>query len=735
MSTRGHNTFTAASAEDGVRNASKPSNRGKDGRQQTSPDAAQHRSTSSPASGNAVRVVSFASGLHNGGFESSASDGDHSNDDHQSNGIHAAQTSYMTDSPTATENSPTGTFSVGNPLIDENQSVGSLKPDLNNALLESQYDKSKVYLPRNEIKRMIHPESIKTYWLAHTERQFHDECSDVIDYVCGVRSSDEARRVFAVLLFIEEPVLILDVIEDEVYDSDLPLICINKKGTDFQLARKTHKEHPIRCFNKWKKSQRVAFEKFQWQVTAPRFNKLPNIDPSLELPVTELDDQSILPLTEYDSKSKYQGNSEVVRVQIHSAHHDFDPEENRAFALKSLKSEDIVGFRLEAKALIKIRRKPHLVSVLAAFKYQNKYHLLFRWADGGNLAEFWSQTKPVANNYKSVCWLAEQCHGLVDGLDGIHNARLSVEEVGQIRASSPPSSPIEDGTSENVDLPGVNGDDQDCGRHGDIKPQNILWFKQDKNQYGRGVLKISDFGLTTFHSALTTKVPNNVPVTYTYAAPERDIDSDLSRPFDIWSLGCVYLQFITWSLLGDEQLSKFKEKRMESKDSRTKFETDEFYSVYRDKNDRAYATVKGSVTEWIKYLEELPACSRFLSDFLHYIQTKMMVVDKTHRDTCGQVRKSLKDMYDMCEKDRNYAISSGSRLSVLPTHNPSSDLSTIQELPTVSEGNDISVNGEKNVSITAGQQAIMDERNGESASKNESTKARMKQKLRYLCFY
>lgn len=271
-------------------------------------------------------------------------------------------------------------------------------------------------------------------------------------------------------------------------------------------------------------------------------------------------------------------------------------QENESFALKSLRSEDRGGFELEAKALAKIKPKPHLVSVLTAFKYQNKYHLLFRWAEGGNLANFWSQQRSDIS-HNTVCWFAQQCQGLADGLDGIHNAKLSETEVGRvIRDSITPMSPVQSRTSENMLMPSVKGDNKDCGRHGDIKPQNILWFKQDYNRYGHGVLKISDFGLTTFHSALTTKVGNVVPVTLSYAAPERVIDSDLSRPFDIWSLGCVYLEFITWLLLGPKEVKEFKQKRLGQKDDRTKFETDEFYSVYRETNG-AYATVKEPVTE------------------------------------------------------------------------------------------------------------------------------------------
>ncbi|ROV89600.1 hypothetical protein VMCG_09923 [Cytospora schulzeri] len=604
--------------------------------QQTKPDAAQSEIASGPAISNDSHGISFAFELQDKIPKSTGSELGFAIDGAQSGSEPASGTTDITISPTATENSPTVITSAGNPFIHEDQS-SDLKATLNEAMLESHYDRTKSFLPRDAVERLVNPTSIKSYWLAHAEHRYHDKYSDVTNYVCGTkaRKNRQGRLIFVALLFIDEPGLILDVMKDKVYDVDLPLVCINKVGTEFQLARKNDKTRPLKCFNKWKTTQRLAFENLQWQVTAPVFSKVEKISQSSDLKVVELDDRCVLPLTDYDVKSRYQGNSEVVRVKIHDAHQDFGPEKNESFALKSLKSEDLMGFRLEAEALAKIKPKPHLVSVVAAFRYRNKYHFLFRWAEGGNLADLWSQQKPVTNR-DSVCWLAQQCHGLADGLDGIHNAKFSETEVGNIRDSLTPISTIPEEPSDRLGIPTVKGDDKDCGRHGDIKPQNILWFKQDRNRYGRGVLRISDFGLTTFHSARTTKVANIVPVTYTYAAPERDIDSDLSRPFDIWSLGCVYLEFLTWFLLGPERLNEFKIQRLSKKDDRANFITDEFYSIHRPQSGE-YAT-------WINELKELPECSQFLVEFLEYIQTRMMVVDKTKRDKCGHVKRKLKEI-------------------------------------------------------------------------------------------
>lgn len=270
--------------------------------------------------------------------------------------------------------------------------------------------------------------------------------------------------------------------------------------------------------------------------------------------------------------------------------------EDAVFALKVLEAKDELTFKFEIKALMKIRSNQHLVTAVTAFKYQDKYHLLFNWAEGGNLTDFWKRQSPSLT-HDSICWLAQQCHGLADGLCGIHNAQISVQELEDVDPQHE-LSPID----ADADLDDHN---KIHGRHGDIKPDNILWFSDEENQYKCGVLKITDFGVSAFHNAKTTKQPaKDVPRTITYAAPEIEVsheedESLVSRPFDIWSLGCVYLEFVTWILLGSEGVLEFETRRMEEKVTRKRFQEDSFYSIHRRRRlnpwARDYGTVKTSV--------------------------------------------------------------------------------------------------------------------------------------------
>jgi serine/threonine protein kinase len=87
-------------------------------------------------------------------------------------------------------------------------------------------------------------------------------------------------------------------------------------------------------------------------------------------------------------------------------------------------------------------------------------------------------------------------------------------------------------------------------RHGDIKPANILWFITKEGI----VLKLSDFGLTRFHREVSQfRMYDRLVGSRTYRAPECDLKQPISPMYDMWSLGCVFLEFLSWYMLGFEE--------------------------------------------------------------------------------------------------------------------------------------------------------------------------------------
>jgi serine/threonine protein kinase len=139
----------------------------------------------------------------------------------------------------------------------------------------------------------------------------------------------------------------------------------------------------------------------------------------------------------------------------------------------------------------------------------------------------------------SEAWLLEQCWGLADALAIVHGFGDSA-----------------DGSSIISQL------------HADIKPENILCFAvADEDGGGPFTLKLADFGEA--QRASNNRVnTTSVPHTKTYRPPEHDIVNFLTLQYDIWCLGCVFLELITWAINGTKSLKDFENARFEERDDK-----------------------------------------------------------------------------------------------------------------------------------------------------------------------
>jgi serine/threonine protein kinase len=212
----------------------------------------------------------------------------------------------------------------------------------------------------------------------------------------------------------------------------------------------------------------------------------------------------------------------------------------------------------------------HLINLLLTYHYRDQYHLLFDWADG-NLLDYWKKQYPLSGDPARDCkfarWVCEQWLGVVEGLQAIH------------KYTSHPSLPSRE--TKDPSNPRVHG------RHGDLKPENILWFKRPRSRQDTtdnlGSFVISDFGLTMFHHNKTKSQvnPSNLARSPTYRPPEYDVRKIVSQKCDIWSLGCVMLEFLIWYLLGWKGVEDFQTDRI--KEDNCEIPEDVFFnSVEKD---------------------------------------------------------------------------------------------------------------------------------------------------------
>ena len=143
------------------------------------------------------------------------------------------------------------------------------------------------------------------------------------------------------------------------------------------------------------------------------------------------------------------------------------------------------------------------------------------------------------------------------------------------------------------------------------------------------IVVISDFGLARIHDEVTqlrekTKLAGGE--TIVYAAPEIELypNRGISRRYDIWSLGCLYLEFVIWLLYGSEELERFHQ-RLDGR----------FYTI----RFAATITVQGKLAEinqtakdWIHKIKNDPRCGgtgvkrTAISRLIVLIEERLLVV-------------------------------------------------------------------------------------------------------------
>ncbi|GAB1316488.1 hypothetical protein MFIFM68171_06698 [Madurella fahalii] len=454
-------------------------------------------------------------------------------------------------------------------------------------------------------------------------------------------------RIFALLLLVEKGHEIQQLIKQEASDSILPIRrqpgC--KRGNIRFLANENGQgagpPRKVEFIDKWLQHEREFFEDQQWSV----------IPPYLEFPKHyTFESKRILP---WRVVSQHEGGDEdppglqferqgaygtVTKIIIDPDSHGFchklkeiKLEECQAFALKRLNQnnkEERGKFHNEHSQLRLFggAAHRHLVTLLASFEFQGYYHLIFPWADY-SLEEYWERESPKGKK-GIVRWVAKQVAGLMAAVDTIHD---------------PPSQVL---------LP-----EKKYGRHSDIKPDNILWFRATDDPHG--ILVLADLGLSSLNREVSrSNMPSDkAPRVPGYRPPECDIDgAKVSRAFDIWTMGCLFTELLTWLLGGRKLLDEFERVR-KSQDYLEGVNSLLFFQLM-EKEDRSghVVQVKRSVSEWFVKLHGLKTCTQFAHEALDIIENEMLVVisEERTRTSSTPLSKKFKRVYQKCLEDTAY---------------------------------------------------------------------------------
>ncbi|KUJ09273.1 kinase-like protein [Mollisia scopiformis] len=523
------------------------------------------------------------------------------------------------------------------------QSPPTLEDQLWDCRIEWPPQQNTYFVPIDEMKRLVTLSSITMELQRRGTIPDRLNQSDAVEFTQRILAT--ALRLFAILTVIGKSDAILDFLEEGLGDDDLPFVRVDLQfgGSNMSLGSRLRPEIRMKCILRWTRMEISNFLRDQWWMLAPVFKS-----PGGRVRHYMLDDFFILPYIQdeqHSGRALSGGYSSVWLVKIHPAHQKFYPENhnhvNPPFAIKRLHSTKQEDFKLEVEMLKVFSNgdHPHLIRLLATYEYKGSYFLIFPWAQA-NLRGYWEANPNMKRTPSSLLWVLRQCRGLSSGLLHIHEYQST-------------SGPFQD----------INKQEHLYGRHGDIKPENILFLALDgtsvvpEENYGN--LALADFGLTEFHNIKTRTRSltrgTTTRGTPTYAPPEVALRQKISRAYDIWSLGCVFLELISWVVCGTEGLWQFQEGRGET-NSDGFINDDVFYTII-PKPDR-HAIVRTSVQEWMRDLHEKPVASQFVHDFVDLISQSMLVVEPAERSRIGPLVGKLQAMIDKAEADPSYLIES-----------------------------------------------------------------------------
>ena len=252
----------------------------------------------------------------------------------------------------------------------------------------------------------------------------------------------------------------------------------------------------------------------------------------------------------------------------------------------------------------------HIIKLLATFEYKGRYSMILPLAEK-NLRQFWAHTNPSS---VESCWYLGQIGGLGAALAYLHNDLLTQD-----------SRPLS------------------CC-HLDIKPENILVFQSDSG--AETIWKISDFGSSYLQESRKDLPPH--PGHGTYEPPECQLDLPQSQAYDIWSLGCTFLECVAWLMKGSDAIDAFAEDRLNDMEvSGNTFKGDYFFTLELDKSfEPLRATTRHAVLQWIRDLERDPNCSEAISALLSLIKNGLLQVDQSRRLKASYLSQRLELIYD-----------------------------------------------------------------------------------------
>jgi len=463
------------------------------------------------------------------------------------------------------------------------------------------------FIPQNVLKRLISRDAVQNvlqHSKVHLETQLDSPIPDLAEWF-----SSKAPKVFAILAKAFEQVdsdkiagkarVTLRRIEHlykvGIHDDMLPVefIWLDDDQTEYEIKswkdgagydEKVREAFTCGGGGPWGSTARNAIfwfcESWQWLIVPPVF-----VEDEFEYTFSK---NARLPFTRVKGTIT-NPNSLYSYVQERSIHVDhlprkpeiaLDNQGNPRVAIKQLQQqgddlESVAQGEADVLNLMRNLKHKHLIEAIAYYRQGERHYFMFPWAEEGNLWDVWKKKTPSTDR-TFIIWVFTQLIGLTGAIEKLHHGD------GKLMLNS------------------------NC-RHGDLKPANILCFKTKDGQEDNPTLVITDVGLAKAHNDATelrNKTVRSV-TTKRYEPPELGVDPDTpkSRRFDIWSLGCIYLEFVIWLLYGTMKLEEFSHLVGPFYNTETvQAGSQQHLSTTLKKTTVKVAQVHEEVEEWISYM-------------------------------------------------------------------------------------------------------------------------------------
>lgn len=184
------------------------------------------------------------------------------------------------------------------------------------------------FVPIDEIDHIVDHEAV-LHELEHSLSTDEDK-SDLAHQVCSVHKGKSPlddketkttrRRIFAVLVLIEETKAIKGVVREDLYDWDLPLFLESTDPENPLLTKRNANGdlQPVYFTKNWPLFKYDAFTNCQWQLSSPFFEMRTQIGAKINH--YHLHPQSILPIIDIQGEDRQGDFSSISKIKLHPAH-------------------------------------------------------------------------------------------------------------------------------------------------------------------------------------------------------------------------------------------------------------------------------------------------------------------------------------------------------------------------------------------------------------------------------